>query len=221
MQNSESSQKYYAAHLIPEHGDAEQFYHFNRWLFSVSTNARYSIMKLPTRIFAALLILSCPLFAAEIPNVLFIAVDDLRPELGCFGATQVKSPNSDKLASQGMVLTRAYCQVPVCGASRSSRMTGILPTATRFITAATQASQDAPDAITLPQTLKNTGDAIITERYSYTSYQNGKTQMLYDLEKDPDENQNIVDQPEQKETVYENDFPAQTAHARSTAIQKA
>ncbi len=122
-------------------------------------------MKLPICIFAALSILSSSLYAAETPNVLFIAIDDLRPELGCYGATQVKSPNLDKLASQGLVLTRAYCQVPVCGASRSSLMTGILPTATRFTTAATQASQDAPDATTLPQTFKNAG---------YTTLSNGK-----------------------------------------------
>jgi arylsulfatase A-like enzyme len=63
-------------------------------------------MKLPICIIAALSILSSSLYAAETPNVLFIAIDDLRPELGCYGATQVKSPNLDKLASQGLVLTR-------------------------------------------------------------------------------------------------------------------
>jgi len=75
--------------------------------------------------------------AAGKPNVLFIAIDDLRPELGCYGGKEVKSPNIDKLAGQGMVFKRAYCQVPVCGASRASLMTGILPTPTRFINADT------------------------------------------------------------------------------------
>ena len=51
------------------------------------------------------------------PNILFIAVDDLRPELKCFGASQIKSPNIDKLAAESLVFNRAYCNVPTCGAS--------------------------------------------------------------------------------------------------------
>ncbi len=64
------------------------------------------------------------------PNVLFIAIDDLRPELGCYGK-HVISPNIDKLAASGVQFNRAYCQQAVCGASRLSLMGGLYPTNTR------------------------------------------------------------------------------------------
>lgn len=102
--------------------------------------------------------------AAEKPNVLFIAIDDLRPELGCYGSPQVKTPNIDKLASQGMRFDRAYCQVPICMGSRASMLTGILPTANRFV-GDCRADVDAPNAATLPETFKKAG---------YTTISNGK-----------------------------------------------
>lgn len=61
------------------------------------------------------------------PNVLFICVDDLRPELGCYGANYMKSPNLDKLGSSGIVFNNHFTQVPTCGASRASLLTGLLP----------------------------------------------------------------------------------------------
>lgn len=99
------------------------------------------------------------------PNILFIAIDDLRPELGCYGDTQVKSPNIDKFASQALLFNRAYCQVPVCGASRASLMTSILPTPQRFTVAKTYVDDDTPGAVTLPQVFKQAG---------YTTLSNGK-----------------------------------------------
>ncbi len=91
------------------------------------------------------------------PNVLFIAVDDLRPELGCFGHKIVKSPNIDKLGSEGTIFTNAFCNVPVCGASRASLLTGIRPTRDRFVTYYTRMEEDAPDAVTLPSHFKQHG----------------------------------------------------------------
>jgi arylsulfatase A-like enzyme len=91
------------------------------------------------------------------PNILFIAVDDLRPELGCYGNRVVSSPNIDRLASEGVIFRRAYCNVPVSGASRASLMTGTRPTSYRFINFDTWAEKDNPLAITLPQYLKNNG----------------------------------------------------------------
>ena len=61
------------------------------------------------------------------PNVLFICVDDLRPELGCYGNEQIVSPNLDKLAEQGCLFTNHFVTTPTCGASRYSMLTGLLP----------------------------------------------------------------------------------------------
>jgi iduronate 2-sulfatase len=91
------------------------------------------------------------------PNILFIAVDDLRPQLGCYGQAQVKSPNIDRLASQGMTFNRAYCMVPTCGASRASLMTSIRPAPKRFVTHLAYAEKDAPGITTLHAHLKQNG----------------------------------------------------------------
>ena len=86
-------------------------------------------------VFGFCLLVSCAtaLGADRRPNVLFIAVDDLRPQLGCYGVKQMRTPNIDRLAAQGTVFERAYCMVPTCGASRASLMTGIRPARNRFV----------------------------------------------------------------------------------------
>src|SRR3546814_19235015 len=61
------------------------------------------------------------------PNVLFICVDDLRPELGCYGADYIHSPNIDRLASASAVFKNHFAVVPPCGASRYRLLTGMLP----------------------------------------------------------------------------------------------
>ncbi|WP_083253232.1 sulfatase [Flavivirga aquatica] len=102
---------------------------------------------------------------AQQPNIIFIMVDDLRPELGCYGNTQIKSPNIDKLALEATLFNNAYCNIPVCGASRASLLTGILPTKTRFVQYNSTASKDVPNAKTLPQVFKESG---------YNTYSVGK-----------------------------------------------
>ena len=91
------------------------------------------------------------------PNVLFIAVDDLRPEIACFGAKHMHTPQLDRLASRGVLFERAYCMVPTCGASRASLMTSVRPTRDRFTSYFAWAEKDAPAAVPLHTHFKANG----------------------------------------------------------------
>lgn len=82
-------------------------------------------------------------------NVLLIAVDDMRPELGCYGAKHVHTPNLDALAKIGTVFTRAYCQQAVCSPSRTSLLTGLRPDTTKVYDLQTHFRLNLPDAVTL------------------------------------------------------------------------
>lgn len=95
--------------------------------------------------------------AAEKPNILFIAVDDLRPEFGAYGSPIVKSPNLDALAAKGLLFERAYCQQAVCSPSRSSLLTGTRPDTTKVWDLETHFRKALPDLVTLPQHFKNHG----------------------------------------------------------------
>jgi len=90
-------------------------------------------------------------------NVLFIAVDDLRPELECYGKTHIKSPNIDKLSEAGLTFNRSYCNIPVCGASRASILSGIRPNRHRFLNYDCWQDKDVPGVVSLPMHFKNNG----------------------------------------------------------------
>ncbi|MEM7144199.1 MAG: sulfatase [Verrucomicrobiota bacterium] len=91
------------------------------------------------------------------PNVLFIAVDDLRLNLGCYGDPVAVTPNLDKLASKSTQFNRAYCQFASCNASRASVLTGQRPDSISVYRLDTNYRETAPDAITLPQHFRENG----------------------------------------------------------------
>ena len=95
--------------------------------------------------------------APQKPNILFIAVDDLRPELGCYGRTYIKSPNIDRIAKQGITFNRAYCQQAVCSPSRSSLLTGTRPDTTKVWDLVTHFRDALPNVVALPQHFKQNG----------------------------------------------------------------
>jgi iduronate 2-sulfatase len=91
------------------------------------------------------------------PNVVLIIADDLRPQLGCYGERQMMTPNIDRLAAEGIVFKRTYCQQPLCGPSRGSFLTGLRPDSTKIWDNFTPIRKVRPDVVTLPQHFKNAG----------------------------------------------------------------
>ncbi len=95
--------------------------------------------------------------AAERPNVLFVAVDDMRPELGCYDSDEIKTPNIDAFAGTGTTFLKAYCQAAVCAASRASVMTGLRPDSTRVWDLRGKFRENMPDVVTIPMHFKKHG----------------------------------------------------------------
>jgi len=91
------------------------------------------------------------------PNILFIAVDDLRPELGAYGSEIAITPNLDKLAGDGLLFENAYCQQAICSPSRASLMTGARPETIGVVENYTYFRDANPDIITLPQHFRANG----------------------------------------------------------------
>jgi iduronate 2-sulfatase len=85
------------------------------------------------------------------PNILFICVDDLRTQLGCYGHEQMKTPNIDRLAGQGVLFERAYCQFAICGPSRASVLSGMYPETSGIQDNSKEFRDALPDAVTLMQ----------------------------------------------------------------------
>ncbi|MEZ4905355.1 MAG: sulfatase [Spirosomataceae bacterium] len=91
------------------------------------------------------------------PNILFIPVDDLRPDFAAYGNENVITPNMSRLAKNGLTFTRAYCQQAVCNPSRASLLTGLRPDSLRVWDLQTNMRKIHPDLLTLPQYFKQNG----------------------------------------------------------------
>jgi len=110
----------------------------------------------------------------KMPNVLFIAVDDLRPELGIYGNKIIHSPNIDQLGRDGVIFEQAYVQQALCAPSRASVMTGLRPQTTKVQTLWDKLRDSIPDAVTMPQYFAQKG---------YTTTAIGK--MYHNTDPDP------------------------------------
>lgn len=115
-------------------------------------------ISIPSRLFRQLLAIcsfctcvSLSASDAERPNVLILSIDDLRPELGCYGASHMVTPHIDALAQASTLFERAYVQQAVCLPSRISLFTGMRPNSTGVHDLQTKFRKTIPDAVTMPQ----------------------------------------------------------------------
>ncbi len=113
-------------------------------------------LKAGTAAFTASLIPSLNATSNTPYNVLFIMIDDLRPMLGCYGHSEMHTPNIDRLAERGTVFNRAYCNFPLCNPSRASLLTGLRPNTTRIIDNSSSSTDTLP-GVTIPQHFKENG----------------------------------------------------------------
>jgi len=95
--------------------------------------------------------------SADRPNILLICIDDLRPELNCYGAGHIISPHIDALAEESVLFTRAYTQQAVCAPSRNTLMTGLRPDGLGIYDLRTFFRDMAPDVVTLSQYFMQNG----------------------------------------------------------------
>ncbi len=118
-------------------------------------------------------------FGADVrPNVLFIAVDDLKPTLGCYGDTVARTPSIDHLAANGTVFANNHCQQAVCAPSRCSLLTGLRPDSTKVWDLQTKFRDHVPDVITIPQHFRQNGyeTAGMGKVFDYRSVDSDKEQ---------------------------------------------
>ena len=103
--------------------------------------------------------------SAQQKNILFIAVDDLKPNIGAYGDEFARTPNMDRLAAEGYVFLNNYVQQAVCGRARARLLTGWRPDRTQVLDLQTLIRDKNPDVVTLPQHFRKNG---------YVTYGTGK-----------------------------------------------
>ena len=108
------------------------------------------------------------------PNILFLMVDDLRPELGCYDQAHIKSPNIDRLARMGQLFTQAYVNYPVCGPSRAILLSGLYGSPNRFNGWNCSQDQDVPGLVSLPMHFKNNNYTTVSLGKVYNNFEDGK-----------------------------------------------
>lgn len=108
------------------------------------------------------------------PNILFIMVDDLRPELGCYDQPHIKSPNIDRLARMGQLFTQAYVNYPVCGPSRAILLSGLYGSPSRFNGWNCSQDKDVPGLVSLPMHFKNNNYSTVSLGKVYNNFEDGK-----------------------------------------------
>jgi len=125
------------------------------YLFDISSYLAIGILSIGS--FLGFIDMQATAAEPAVKNVLMIAIDDLRPQLNCYGHTQMKTPHIDALAATGYQFNRAYIQQAVCAPSRTSIMTGLRPDSTRVFDLHTHFRDTVPWVETLPQYLMENG----------------------------------------------------------------
>ncbi|MGK0447395.1 MAG: arylsulfatase A-like enzyme, partial [Polaribacter sp.] len=91
------------------------------------------------------------------PNILFIAIDDLKPTLGIYGDSFAVTPNIDAIAKNGTTFLNNHTQQAICGPSRASLLTGKRPDYTKVWDLKTKMRDVNPTILTIPQYFKQSG----------------------------------------------------------------
>lgn len=91
------------------------------------------------------------------PNILFLSIDDLRPDIGAYGNEEIRTPNLDAFAATSTLMENTYCQAAVCAPSRASLMTGLRPDSNHVWHLGDKFREINPDIVTMPQYFHKVG----------------------------------------------------------------